>query len=479
MLAELIGPLSISDFTAWFGWLAAILLAANFALGILQPLRYDTVTRWPHRRLPVSLFRLHKWIGYTAIFVVIAHPLFLLWHARTPFSLGSIYIPFTAPAERLLAGFGTIAFYLLAFVVVTSYFRANVGLRLWKQLHYVAYALLPVFLFHGLFVDPDLNERTPIDFIDAGKTIVEVCAVICLALIVWRISYQRKAWAMDRPKIDAVPISRPEAQASRWEGIMQILEVVPENATVKTFRLGTGSDQQVPFRFCAGQYLKIDGIRRYTISSSPEQSSFVDVTVKREQGGFFSNALHKSVDVGDRLHVRAPFGDFFVNGADHESTIVMIAGGVGITPFLSMIPHLLAQAPASKIILIHSVRTPSDLIRGDELQQWVAVHPAFDVHFIITETLPDDLSSIASQATRDMIADLARTPKFGRITQETIREIAPQIERSDVYLCGPVPMMQAVTRMLHSLGVQPHSIRFESFGEATISNDESALAGAH
>ena len=66
MLAEAIGPLSISDFAAWAGWLAAIMLTLNFGLGILQPLRYDTTLRWPHRRLPASLFRLHKWIGYSA-----------------------------------------------------------------------------------------------------------------------------------------------------------------------------------------------------------------------------------------------------------------------------------------------------------------------------------------------------------------------------------------------------------------------------
>ena len=68
-LAQAAGPadtsifagLAISDLTAWFGWLATILLTFNLALGVLQPLRYDPVVRWPHRRLPASIFKLHKW----------------------------------------------------------------------------------------------------------------------------------------------------------------------------------------------------------------------------------------------------------------------------------------------------------------------------------------------------------------------------------------------------------------------------------
>ncbi len=145
------------------------------------------------------MFKLHKWIGYSALGVVIAHPLFLLGHPRTPFSLSAIYLPFTAPAETLLAGLGTIAFYLLLVIVVTSFLRLTIGLKLWKQVHYAAYALLPAFLVHGLFVNSSLNEAVPIDYFDAGKFIVEACAAVCVALVIWRLAYHRRARRMDMP----------------------------------------------------------------------------------------------------------------------------------------------------------------------------------------------------------------------------------------------------------------------------------------
>ena len=176
---------AISDTTALLGWLATILLTLNLALGILQPLRYDTVVRWPHHRLPASIFKLHKWTGYTAIGVVLAHPLFLLWHA-TPFTLSAIYIPFTAPAETLNAALGTIAMYLLLTVTLSSYFRERVGLELRKWVHYATYALLPVFLVHGLLINSALDPKREIDYFDAGKLIVETCALIAVAFVVWR-----------------------------------------------------------------------------------------------------------------------------------------------------------------------------------------------------------------------------------------------------------------------------------------------------
>ncbi len=192
--------LGISDFTAWFGWLAIVMLTLNFALGILQPLRYDTTIRWPHRRLPASLFKLHKWIGYSAVGIVVAHPLFLLWHPKKPFSLSAIYIPFTAPAETLLAGIGTLAFYMLLVITVTSYLRLYFGLKLWKQIHYLAYALLPTALVHGMLVNSSIDETIPINYIDAGKLIVETCAALTIALVVWRLAYRQRSREMDSPQ---------------------------------------------------------------------------------------------------------------------------------------------------------------------------------------------------------------------------------------------------------------------------------------
>ena len=441
-----LGGLALSDFTAWAGWLATIMLTLNFALGILQPIRYDPTLRWPRRRLPASLFKLHKWVGYSTLAVVLVHPLFLLAHAKTPFSLAAIYVPFTAPAETLFAGIGTIAFYLLLIVVVTSFLRLNLGLKLWKQIHYAAYALLPMFLVHGLFVNSSLNEAVPIDYFDMGKFIVEACAVISLALVIWRIVYHRQSSAMDLP-----PNTSNIEHSTRlnpWSGQLILAETFQETPNVRTFRFVTETTEAFPFKFSPGQYIALAGIRNYTISSSPQAKSYIEVTIKREEGGFFSTYMHDHLTIGDKIGFRGPFGQFTFTG-DEAKNLVLIAGGVGVTPFLAMIRHLTASAWQGAVTLFYSVREPSEVIRADELALLVDAHPNLKVRFFFSQEGPEGLNH-----------------PIGRMEASALQGLGPIAEAARVYLCGPVAMMRDVTRMLSDFGVPPASIIVESFGAA-------------
>jgi len=81
-------------------------------------------------------------------------------------------MPIWSPTQPVPNTLGAIAFYLTAFVVATSYFRAAFGHHNWKLLHYTAYAAASVFFAHGIIADPNLQNR-PIDFIDAEKVYVE------------------------------------------------------------------------------------------------------------------------------------------------------------------------------------------------------------------------------------------------------------------------------------------------------------------
>lgn len=454
-----LGDLAISDFTAWFGWLATILLTVNFALGVLQPLRYDTTLRWPHHRLPASLFRLHKWVGYSAVGVVVAHPIFLLWHARTPFSLSAIYIPFTAPAETLLSALGTIAFYTLVFVAATSFLRARFGLTLWKQFHYVSYALLPALLVHGLFVNSSLNEAVAIDYFDAGKLIVEVCIVSTIALVAWRLSY-RKTWRK-------MNVTGSEAKAGgsdivvsgnqrEWVGRLRLAGVRRETPDIQTFRFVAEAGDDIPFGFQAGQYAEIDGIRNYTISSPPSEKGHIEFTVKREDDGFFSQYMHDELKIGDSVSIKSPFGKFTFDGKSDD--IVLIAGGVGVTPFLSLTRNLIAAGWKGNILLLYAAHTESDIVRAEELWSLAAQHPNFNVHFFFSA------------------ARAGPGQPTGRITANALRDLAPDIEKRRVHICGPVPMMKAVAGMLAECGVPPASIFVESFGPALPIPKPKALA---
>mgnify|MGYP001126270490 CR=1 FL=1 len=440
--------LSLSDFAAWFGWVAIILLTLNFALGILQPLRYDPLVRWPRRRLPASLYKLHKWIGYTALGVVLAHPLFLLAHRTHPFTLSAIYIPFRAPVDPVFAGLGTIAFYAMLFVATTSFFRLAVGLRLWKLLHFVAYAVLPVMLVHGLLIDPDLDANTPIDYFDAGKAIVEGCALVAIMLAAWRLRYHFTVKAAEQPaSVDNAVTVAP------WRGLLQVASVRTEAPGIRSLTLVNPKGGALPFSFAAGQYVELAGIRPYTIASAPLVNDRFDLTVKAEQDGFFSAVLHQQTHEGDLVDVRGPLGAFIPQkGAEHH---VMIAGGVGITPFLAMIPQLLADPLAGRITLVHSIRTPTDRIRADELSRWAAESDRVRVEWVYTR----EGSGGASR----------------RLTSEILQMRIPDLRHAQVYLCGPDPMMRDVAAMLSSLGVRPEAILAESFGAARASLDVSEI----
>lgn len=447
--------LAISDFTAWVGWLATIMLTLNFALGILQPLRYDTAIRWPRRRLPASLFKLHKWVGYSALGVVIVHPLFLLAHAKTPFSLAAIYLPFTAPAETLFAGIGTIAFYLLLLIVVASYLRLNIGLRLWKQIHYAAYALLPMFLVHGLFVNSSLNEAVPIDYFDMGKFIVEACAVLSVALVIWRLSYHRRSRRMDMPT--RAPVNDHNENQCPWSGQLELAETFQETPNIRTFRFVAGTERAIPFTFTAGQYVRLAGIRNYTISSAPEERNYIEVTTKREEGGFFSEYMHDHLKVGDKITLSGPFGRFTFAG-DEAQNIVLIAGGVGVTPLLAILRQMAAGSWQGAATLLYAVRKYSDVIRADELAALAKDHSNLKVHFFFSQEGPPSSNH-----------------PVGRITASALRDLMPATEATRVYLCGSVAMMWDVTQILGDLGVPPASIFVESFGEAMASPRPQAL----
>lgn len=182
-----------------------VLLTVNILLGLVLSARYNTVHRWPHRRLPI--FDVHNWTAYIALGLIFLHPILLLCSTTAGFSIGDIVCPFHSPHQRLYNCLGAIAFYCVIFVVITSYSRARLGSRLWKKLHYVSYVAAGFLFVHGIMIDPNLKDMPP-DLLDGEKVLVEICAVVIIAATVWRIRYQPKKRAIKASvrKIDYEPV---------------------------------------------------------------------------------------------------------------------------------------------------------------------------------------------------------------------------------------------------------------------------------
>lgn len=173
------------DLASYAGLTAMVLLTLNLLLGLLVATNYNFEREWPHRKLPVPLFRLHNWTAYVAISVAILHPLLLLFVAKPEFHLKDIVLPLWSPGQTFYNNLGAITLYCFLLVVVTSYFRPKLRHRPWKKLHYTAYVGAAFLYVHGTLIDPNLKNR-PTDFLDGEKVLVEGCFALVVAVAVWR-----------------------------------------------------------------------------------------------------------------------------------------------------------------------------------------------------------------------------------------------------------------------------------------------------
>jgi len=183
------------DVSSVVGLVALGIFTTQILLGLLLSVGYNPIRQFPRLRW-VKLFTFHNWLGYIGLAVACTHPLILLASADAGFRLVDILVPIWSPTQPIPNTLGAIAFYLVAFVVLTSYFRRVFGRHTWKKLHYTAYAAAGVFYVHGVWADRLLKNR-PVDFIDAEKAYVEGCAALVVTATVLRVKFRTgpRGWA--------------------------------------------------------------------------------------------------------------------------------------------------------------------------------------------------------------------------------------------------------------------------------------------
>ena len=241
---------------------------------------------------------------------------------------------------------------------------------------------------------------------------------------------------------------------ANWRGYLRVGRIVTETPGVKTFRmLPSSGDRLLPFTFVPGQFLNvafwIGGARMnrsYSISSSPTQREYVDLTVKREPRGAVSRHIVDLLKVGDQIEAAGPVGRFTFTGSEADS-IVLIAAGVGITPMVSITRYLTEQSWAGDIFFIFTCRTPTEFIFANEVAALQRVNSK--LHVAVTVTKPEGTDW--------------KGPR-GRITKELLTQTVPDLASRRIHLCGPPAMMDATKAILAELGVPPDQLKTESFG---------------
>ena len=176
---------SAIDVSSVVGLIAVGTFTAQILLGLLLSVGYNPLRQWPRQR--VKIFTFHNWLGYIGLATAATHALILLTvKGGGFFRVFDLLVPIWSPIQPFTNTLGAIAFYLVAFVVTTSYVRRLYAHHTWKALHYTAYAAAAVFFTHGILSDPNL-KNAPVDWIDAEKVYVEGCALLVVVATALRV----------------------------------------------------------------------------------------------------------------------------------------------------------------------------------------------------------------------------------------------------------------------------------------------------
>jgi predicted ferric reductase len=183
--------MTVLDLSNFAGLAAMMLLTLNIVVGVLVSRNYNPARRWPRTKLPFTLFRLHNWTAYAALVLFLVHPALLLFNATPKFAVADLLFPVNSPGQTLYNNLGALGFYAFLVVVITSYFRPQIGSRTWKKIHFTAYFGGLVMFVHGTLIDPTLKDQPP-DFFDGEKVLVEGCFLVVVAASIWRVRQKKK-----------------------------------------------------------------------------------------------------------------------------------------------------------------------------------------------------------------------------------------------------------------------------------------------
>lgn len=248
-----------------------------------------------------------------------------------------------------------------------------------------------------------------------------------------------------------------------WNGwrAFEVIEVRPESSVITSFMLKPVDGGPV-LRHRPGQYLTfwfdVPGHapvkRNYSISSAPNDETY-RITVKREAQGLASAWLHDNARPGTVLKVGAPAGDFFLS-EEPQRPVVLLSGGVGLTPMVSMLETIVAQHPATQVHYVHGAYNAETHAMGEHVRSLTAAHPRARSTVFYEKIAANDAGNHDHE---------------GVVSGGWLAEQTP-VQEADYYLCGPRPFLRALVQDLRSAGVPADRIHYEFFGPA----DESLAA---
>lgn len=393
---------------------------AGFMIVMMQVLMGARI-KWIERSFGLDiLLRFHKYMAIFAAVLLILHPILL------SIGRGSVDL-FLALDQPWYIWLGKIALLILLITVGVSWYQRKLNLKFekWRMMHDILGPAILVFIFiHSFVAGADL-QRTPMRIFWIIVLIVAVGTFIAHRII-RPIQLRRRSW--------------------------QVVDVHEESPGVHTVKLAPPEGGQV-YDYYPGQFQFITFFRdrglpveehHWTISSSPTQKGYVTSTIKA-LGDF--TATIKDTRPGDTAAVHAPFGRYSYTLHPEEKDLVFTAGGIGITPLMSMLRHMRDTGDTRSVLLLYGNPDADHIVFRDELGQIEAgENPRLKVVHVLSNP-GDDWNG-----------------ERGIIDREKIeRHCGRDLSGKTFYVCGPPPLIKGVISALQEMGVSHHQIRVEIF----------------
>jgi benzoate/toluate 1,2-dioxygenase reductase component len=253
-----------------------------------------------------------------------------------------------------------------------------------------------------------------------------------------------------KPTSDCV-VRIPATSAACKTGVNRYAGKLAEVRRISDTTLGFAIEleQGADLGFLSGQYVNVDVpgtslTRSYSFSSAPgtQRCEFV---VRNVPEGRMSTFLSRDAQVGQAIGFSGPYGSFYLR--EVKRPLLLLAGGTGIAPFLSMLQVLAASGFKQPVRMVFGVTNDVDLVAIEHLQHIAAEHPQFSFRTCVA-------------------SDDSAHPRKGYVTQH-VEQGWLNGGDVDLYLCGPVPMVDAVRRWLNDCGVKPANFYFEKFSASS------------